>query len=58
MAVPRMAIFMKIQEFTLAIIFAIFPQNWQFRLRNESFEKFLGIHPKLAPTQEFKIKIA
>ena len=28
----------KIQEFNLVIIFVIFPQKWQFRLKNENFE--------------------
>jgi len=28
----------KIREFTLVIIFVIFPQKWQFRLKNENFE--------------------
>ena len=30
--------FVKIQEFTLVIIFVIFDKKWQFRLENESFE--------------------
>ena len=30
--------FVKIQESTLVIIFVIFAQKWQFRLKNESFE--------------------
>ena len=33
-----LANFMKITEFTLAIIFVILAQKWQFRLKNESFE--------------------
>ena len=32
------SVFVTIQEFTLAIIFVIFTQKWQFRLKNESFE--------------------
>ena len=30
--------FVKILELTLVIIFEIFPQKWQFRLKNEIFE--------------------
>ena len=33
----------KNQEFILVIIFVIFPQKWQFRLKNS---KFLGIQPR------------
>ena len=36
--------FGKIRKFILVIIFVIFSQNWQFRLKNKSF-KFLEIHP-------------
>ena len=41
MAIPTMTIFLKIlkiQEFTLVIIFVIFPQKWQKKLKNENFE--------------------
>ena len=31
-------VIVKIEESTLVIIFVIFPQKWQFRLKNESFE--------------------
>ena len=33
-------LFVKIQEFTLVIVFMIFPQKLQFRLKNENFENF------------------
>ena len=32
--------FVKIQKFILVIILVIFPQKWQFRLKNENFENF------------------
>ena len=35
----------KIRDFFLAIVFVIFHQKWQFRLKTK-FLKFLGIHPK------------
>ena len=50
MAIPIMVIFskifenrmkgglVKVEEFTLVMIYVIFPQKWQFRLKNESFE--------------------
>ena len=40
--------FVKIEEFTLVIIFVIFHQKWKLRLKMEVL-KFLGIHPKLNP---------
>ena len=47
MAIPITAFFaknfenhknLKIQEFTLVLNLVSFPQKWQFRLKNESFE--------------------